>query len=104
MVILFPVELTKYLLTLKFQTNIFVTVIGATSMILGGCYALWVFNRIAFGNLKSQYIKNTLDINKREFFIFVPLICYTLILGLTPDAYLSSIHMSVNNLIENMYF
>ena len=73
-------------------------------MILGGCYALWVFNRIAFGNLKSQYIKHTLDINKREFFIFVPLICYTLILGLTPDAYLSSVHMSVNNLVENMYF
>jgi NADH:ubiquinone oxidoreductase subunit 4 (subunit M) len=42
-------------------------------MILGGCYALWLFNRIAYGNLKSQYIKETLDINKREFFIFVPL-------------------------------
>ena len=49
-------------------------------------------------------IQKTLDINKRELFIFIPLICYTLILGLTPDVYLSSIHMSVNNLIENMYF
>lgn len=88
----------------SFKVNTSITFFGATGMILGGCYALWLFNRIAYGNFKNQYIKDTLDINKREFFIFLPLICYTLILGLTPDAYLSSVHISVNNLIENMYF
>lgn len=88
----------------SFKVNSSVTFFGATGMVLGGCYALWLFNRIAYGNLKSQYIKQTLDINKREFFIFMPLIFYTLVFGLTPDPYLNSIHMSVNNLIENMYF
>jgi proton-translocating NADH-quinone oxidoreductase chain M len=88
----------------SFKVNSSITFFGATGMILGGCYSLWLFNRIAFGNLKSQYLKQTLDISKREFFVFLPLICYTLILGLTPDVYLSSIHMSVNNLVENMYF
>ena len=88
----------------SFKVNSSVTFFGATGMVLGGCYALWLFNRIAYGNLKSQYIKQTLDINKREFFIFMPLIFYTLAFGLTPDPYLNSIHMSVNNLIENMYF
>jgi NADH-quinone oxidoreductase subunit M len=88
----------------SFKVNSSVTFFGATGMVLGGCYALWLFNRIAYGNLKSQYIKQTLDINKREFFIFTPLIFYTLVFGLTPDPYLNSIHMSVNNLIENMYF
>lgn len=88
----------------SFKINSSITFFGATGMILGGCYALWLFNRVSYGNLKSQYIKQTLDLNKREFFIFVPLICYTLILGLVPDSCLYSIHMSVNNLIENMYF
>jgi NADH-quinone oxidoreductase subunit M len=88
----------------SFKVNTSITFFGATGMVLGGCYALWLFNRIAYGNLKNQYIKNTLDINKRELFIFVPLISYTLILGITPDTYLNSIHMSINNLIENMYF
>jgi proton-translocating NADH-quinone oxidoreductase chain M len=88
----------------SFKVNTSITFGGATGMVLGGCYALWLFNRIAYGNLKNQYIKNTLDINKRELFIFLPLINYTLILGLTPDTYLNSVHMSVNNLIENMYF
>merc|ERR1712183_1115289 len=88
----------------SFKVNSSVTFFGATGMVLGGCYALWLFNRISYGNLKSQYIKETLDINKREFFIFIPLIFYTTVFGLTPDPYLNSIHMSVNNLIENMYF
>lgn len=88
----------------SFKVNSSVTFFGATGMVLGGCYALWLFNRIAYGNIKSQYIKQTLDINKREFFIFAPLIFYTILFGLTPDPYLNSIHMSVNNLIENMYF
>lgn len=88
----------------SFKVNSSITFFGATSMILGGCYALWLFNRIAYGNLKSQYIKQTLDLSKREFFTFIPLICYTLILGLTPNSCLNSIRMSVNNLVENMYF
>lgn len=88
----------------SFKVNSTVTFFGATGMILGGCYALWLLNRIAFGNLKNQYLKLTLDLNRREFFIFAPLICYTLILGLTPEVYLSSIHMSVNTLVENFYF
>lgn len=88
----------------SFKVNSSITFFGATGMILGGCYSLWLFNRIAFGNLKSQFIKHTLDLNKRELFILFPLFYYTLILGLTPDVYLSSIHTSVNNLVENMYF
>ena len=92
------------ILTGSFKVNTSVTFFGATGMILGGCYALWLFNRVAFGNLKIQYINKTLDLNKREFFVFLPLICYTLILGIVPNSCLSIIHMSVNNLIENMYF
>lgn len=88
----------------SFKINYSITFFGATGMVLGGCYALWLFNRISYGNFKSQYIKQTLDLNKREFFIFIPLIYYTLILGLIPDTCLYSIHMSVNNLVENMYF
>ena len=39
----------------SFKSNTCVTFLGATGIIIGGCYSLWVFNRIAFGNLKTQY-------------------------------------------------
>ena len=88
----------------SFKTNIFITAISATSMIVGGCYSLWVFNRIAYGNLKTQYFTHYLDINKREFLLFFPLMLGTLIMGIYPDIFLSPIHFSVNMLVEFMYF
>jgi len=91
------------ILTGSFKTNTSITFIGASSMIIGGCYSLWLFNRIAYGNLKTQYFNNFLDINKREFMIFLPLFLGTLTMGLFPNIYLNSIHASVNMLIELMY-
>jgi NADH:ubiquinone oxidoreductase subunit 4 (subunit M) len=72
-------------------------------MIIGGCYSLWLFNRISYGNLKIQYLKDYIDINKREMLIFLPLILGTLTIGLYPELFLTSMHMSVNMLIEVMH-
>lgn len=91
------------ILTGSYLVNTLITVIGATGMVLGGCYSLWLFNRICYGNLKNQYINKFHDINIREFFILIPFISGTLIMGVYPDIFLSVIHISVNNLIELMY-
>ena len=88
----------------SFKTNTSITFIGATSMVVGGCYSSWLFNRIAYGNLKTQYFSKFLDLTKREFVVFLPLMIGTLVIGLMPGIFLDSIHMSVNFLIELMYF
>ena len=88
----------------SFKANTTITFLGATGMIVGGCYSLWLFNRIAYGNLKTQYFNNYLDINKRELLIFTPLIIGTLVMGVYPTVFLDSIHFSVNTLVELMYF
>ena len=88
----------------SFKVNTSVTFIGATGMIIGGCYSLWLFNRIAYGNLKTQYFNQYLDLNIREFFTFLPLILGTIVMGLLPNIFLNLIHMSVNMLVELMYF
>ncbi|BCD41936.1 NADH dehydrogenase subunit 4 (mitochondrion) [Chaetoceros tenuissimus] len=92
------------ILTGSFKANTTVTFLGATGMIIGGCYSLWLFNRIAYGNLKTQYFQNYLDINKREFLIFFPLILGTLVMGVYPTVFLNPIHFSTNLLVEFMYF
>jgi len=92
------------ILTGSFKSNTTITFIGATSMIIGGCYSLWLFNRIAYGNLKTQYFQFYLDLNKKEFLIFFPLILGTLVMGLYPNVFLDPIHFSINILIETMYF
>ena len=92
------------ILTGSFKSNSSVTFLGATGIIIGGAYSLWLLNRIAFGNIKTQYCTKFLDLNKREFLSFLPLIIGTLLLGVAPNIVLSSIHISINNLIELLYF
>lgn len=88
----------------SFKVNTTITFLGATGVIIGGAYSLWLFNRIAFGNIKTQYTTQFLDLSLREFVVFFPLILGTLVVGIYPEIFLSSIHMSVNNLIELLYF
>ena len=88
----------------SFKVNTSITFLGATSVVIGGAYSLWLFNRIAFGNLKTQYISKFIDVSPRELLIFIPLILGTIIIGIYPNIFLSSIHMSVHNLIELLYF
>ena len=92
------------ILTGSFKVNTSITFLGATSMIIGGGYSLWLFNRIAYGNLKIQYTSKFLDLNLKECLAFLPLLLGTLITGIYPDIFLTSIHMSVNNLVELLYF
>ena len=92
------------ILTGSYKVNTSITFLGATGMVIGGCYSLWLFNRVCYGNLKTQYFTAYSDISKREFFIFLPLLVGTLVMGLYPEIFLESIHMSVNLLIELMYF
>jgi proton-translocating NADH-quinone oxidoreductase chain M len=85
-----------------FQANTTVTFLAATGMVLGGAYSLWLYNRVAFGNLKVQSIAEFSDINRREFFIQLPLILGTLLMGIYPEIFLDVMHVSIANLIEQI--
>lgn len=80
------------LLISAFEANSTACFFAATSMILGGAYSLWLFNRVAYGNAKLVGI----DIDLREFIIFLPLILGTLIMGIYPEIFLQPMHASVS--------
>ena len=90
------------ILTGIYKINTIITFLSATGMILGGGYSLWLFNRVVYGNLKIQYVNQFCDIEKREFFVFLPLILGTLVMGIYPELFLNSMHMSINNLIDQI--
>nr|YP_011008414.1 NADH dehydrogenase subunit 4 [Syringoderma abyssicola]WBP70385.1 NADH dehydrogenase subunit 4 [Syringoderma abyssicola] len=83
------------LLVSAFEADTTACFFAATSMILGGGYSLWLFNRVAYGNIKLP----GLDLNFREFMIFLPLIMGTLIMGIYPNLFLQPMHAAVSNLV-----
>jgi len=85
----------------SFNVNIPVTILSSISMILGGCYSLWLFNRVAYGNLKTQYLNNFFyDLSNREIYFLSPLVLCTFFLGIYPEVLLDYIHLSTQLLIE----
>ena len=84
-----------------FNVNVPVTFFSSISMILGGCYSLWLFNRVSYGNLKTQYLtKFFFDVNLREFYLLSPLVLCTFFFGIYPEALLDFLHISTFLLIE----
>jgi len=88
----------------SFKVNFTITFLSATSVVVGAAYSLWLFNRISYGSLKIQYTIKFLDLSFREFTVFFPLILGTLVAGIYPNIFLTSTHMSVNTLVELLYF
>nr|YP_011008376.1 NADH dehydrogenase subunit 4 [Sporochnus bolleanus]WBP70347.1 NADH dehydrogenase subunit 4 [Sporochnus bolleanus] len=83
------------LLVSAFGANATACFFAATSMILGGGYSLWVFNRIAYGNIKIVGF----DLSLRELLIFLPLIFGTLFMGIYPKIFFCPMDASVSNLV-----
>ena len=82
-----------------FQTNKFITFLASTGMVLGAAYSIWLWNRVACGNLKVYFINTYADLNYREILLFVPLIFLTFFLGIYPEIILDYLHVTVKNLI-----
>lgn len=87
------------ILTGSYDTNTSATFLGATGMILGGCYALWLFNRISYGNLKTVYLKKFIDLSEREVLSFAPLMAGTLLMGVFPNIFIKLIHFNTSRLV-----
>jgi NADH-ubiquinone oxidoreductase chain 4 len=77
-------------------------VFASSSIVFSAAYTIYMFNRITFGGSFSKFFEaNISDINKREFFILLTLVAFTVILGIYPAPILDGLHYSVSSLIYN---
>lgn len=72
-----------------FKTNSWSTLFAGSGMVLGAGYSLWLCNRIIFGNIKQYSISFFKDLDRREFFIFLPFGFLTFLIGIYPDIILN---------------
>jgi len=74
--------------------------LASSSIVFSAAYTIYMFNRIAFGGSFSRFFEvNISDVNKREFFILLTLVVFTVILGIYPAPVLDGLHYSVSSLI-----
>lgn len=88
-----------------FQFNTFVIFFGSLSLILGGVYAFWLYNRVFFGSIQWLYIQKFSDLNLREFLILFPLIILIISGGIYSDRYFQLFFVPLCNLVYlNFYY
>ena len=76
--------------------------LASSSIVLSGAYTMFMFNRIVFAGAFSKFfLVNIPDLNKREFFILLTLVVFTIVLGIYPAPILDGLHYSVSSLIYN---
>lgn len=82
----------------SFQTNPLAGALGASSIVLGACYSIWLFNRLAFGSF-SPYLTFTTDLTRREFMVLLTMLIPTVLFALFPNIILNDLHYSVSTLL-----
>jgi len=80
-------------------------ILASTSIVFSAAYTIFMFNRIAFAgafNFKywSEYLP---DLNRREFFMLLILVLFTILLGIYPSIILDGLHYYTYNLLYNIY-
>jgi hypothetical protein len=68
--------------------NQWAAVLGATGVILGAVYLLWMFQRMMQGPLDNPENKRLLDLSPREITTLVPLVVLMFWIGIQPSIFL----------------
>jgi NADH-ubiquinone oxidoreductase chain 4 len=75
-------------------------VLASSSIVFSAAYTIYMFNRISFGGSFTRFFEeNISDVTKREFFLLLTLVSFTVILGIYPSIILDGLHYSVTSLI-----
>jgi NADH-quinone oxidoreductase subunit M len=82
-----------------FKINTSVAFLATIGVILSAAYALWLYRKMIFGNLKPA-LAGIKDIGWRECIIFAPLVALTILLGVAPKPVLDISAASVTQLLD----
>jgi NADH-quinone oxidoreductase subunit M len=75
-------------------------VAGATGIVLGAAYMLWLYQRVMFGSNDNPENQSLTDLTLRELATFIPLIILAFWIGLYPRTFLQYLHEPVNKIVE----
>jgi NADH-quinone oxidoreductase subunit M len=77
-------------------------VVGATGVILGAVYMLWMVQRVLFGPKRRVAEHGMADLTVREWATVVPLLAAILIIGVYPQPLLNATRIPADDLIQRV--
>jgi len=84
------------------QVNIWYAILAAIGVVIAAIYMLWMVQRVLFGPLVKDLVKNLNDLSFREVVVLVPLAFWAVFLGVYPQPFFDRIEVSVSHYIEQV--
>jgi len=85
-----------------FQAAPLAAILGATGIVLGAVYMLWMVQRVLFGKVEKEENRVLRDIGPREWGLLIPIVVLMFWIGLYPKPFLRKMDASVKQLIEQV--
>lgn len=83
-----------------FKASFWVTLLAASTLIIGAVYTLWMYKRVFFCEVKSDAVAQLKDVGAMEITMFSLLGLAILWIGFYPNALLNIFHTSIGHLLE----
>jgi NADH-quinone oxidoreductase subunit M len=82
--------------------SFFLVVLATGGIVLGAAYMLWMLQRVAFGQARTEAARQLTDLNAREMLTVVPLAIAVVAIGVYPGPLLESMDASVTYVVERL--
>ncbi len=89
------------LVGVSYQSFVFV-VLAMGGIVLGAAYMLWMLQRVALGQARTEAARNLTDLGLREVLTLAPLVVAVLGIGLYPSPLLEAMDASVTYVVERV--
>ncbi len=78
------------------------SVLGATGLVLGATYMLWLYQRTMFGKLDNDENRKLKDLSVREFAYLVPLVALAFWIGIRPAPFFAVLDEPARRLVQQV--
>lgn len=78
------------------------TVFAASGVIFAAVYLLWMYQRVALGEVKNQKLRELTDMNAREIFVIVPIFVFIVWIGIYPSTFLKVSEKTTEKIIHQV--
>lgn len=85
-----------------YQVSTLTALLGTTGIILGAGYMLYLYRRVAFGDLTKDDVRAMPDLSARELWLLAPIAAVTLWMGVYPESFMAPMRTDVVRLVERL--
>ena len=85
-----------------YQLSTWTAMLCTTGIILGAAYMLYLYRRVAFGEIKSDEVRAMPELSSRELALLVPIALVVLWMGVYPESFLAPMRKDVAILVARV--